>query len=431
MLKDNYYFLRQRQNPIQIRHITQGNVKTFSPYLLHPDRYTDGIGTAFGAYRYNTPCGTLELLIEGGYVRLCSVHVDEEHRNAGVGSALLERAKNLTIELEFQEIYTEFMLSDKEQAHIQSFLTSNGFLPAESGMSLLIVRPAGLNETELFRKTAALGPLKNIVPMNTLPDLPRNVKGRIIENLSLGYLNAERVLGAFVIVTEQDRQLHISAAFTDKNSHSQFVRLIVLVLQKIAKDFPNHPEIYVTADNPGLQSVLDKLADGNEETIQKQTLYRMIWSLDNELAGIETWNAERTREAAINTPDGMEILVPKIMQLLDILVDRNMRCELMMGKLPYLMLENLMTVRYVPLADDFSRFALCFHVVLHSDKSMEELAKDCIRINGESFYFTAIPQDGYLLLRYILPEYQIPVTEEQFLACVEELLRDLSLIALS
>lgn len=423
-------FLRRRENPVQIKRVTKRNMEEFLPYLKNVAPYEKEAGNAiaFGAYLYGTPCGAVELRMGEGYIDLYGIRVETDSRNLGVGSRLLQKAKEFADEWDIRKIYAEFMLDDGTSDGIRQFLRKNSFLLAERGAPVTVIHPGDLVGTDRFRQLLDSGEVKNTVQIQTLPSAVRgnvlqNIKGRLAGDLSSGIV-IDSKLCTYVIVTEVDGTLCLDGAYTGKDHVNDFVRMVCRMILDAAEKYPKHNDMYVTADSPVLINMLENMSEG--VPLETHTACAMMWMAEGER------NEEREKlinETAQAVTDGMEILVPKLMRLMDAMEELDVTCEMIAGELPYLIVDNRLFIRYVPVGEDFEQFVLSFTASIPSEKAGAELLEECRILNTENIYFTATPRDSHILLRYAVPEYSVPIASEQFLACLDRCMQELSIVA--
>ncbi|NMA24932.1 MAG: GNAT family N-acetyltransferase [Clostridiales bacterium] len=443
--------IRQRQSGTQIRRITRENAGRFAPYLSGRS-LGDPETIAFGAEQYGEPCGAIELRISGGaYLELGSIVVDERCRGEGIGSSLLHKSKEFAFDLGTEKIYVEYMLGDEENQKVQAFFEKNGFETVETGNTLFTFKLSDLRQSARFRKLKELEPLKNTVPMNSLPGAvaenfnrkigasippelaPVNAQGKIIAELSPGYISGGSV-AAFVIITSLNGRLYINSAYTDSAHRTHLVKLLGQTLVTAAEKYPQYEEMCVTAANQASMNLIQKLIGEDADKVRKETVRAMRWSLDEELRKAELLSAQAATEVAAKTMDGMEILVPKLMRLMDMLTEENMPCDLMMefSNIPAVLMDFAgipATLRYLPADDGFYRFALTVTAFIRSGKTREEMEQICREFNENTIYGTAFRTGDDLCLRYTLPESGLPVSKEQFLDFIDIFRRDLASLA--
>jgi hypothetical protein len=340
------------------------------------------------------------------------------------------------------------MLSDEESRQVQAFFENNGFETVETGNTLFSFRLSDLKQSAMFRKLKEIEPLKNTVPMNRLPGTvfenfsrkigvsvppelaPVNAQGKIIGDLSPGYIESNNV-AAFVIITSLNGRLYINSAYTDSAHRNHLIKLLGQALVAAAEKYPQYEEMGVTAANQASMNLVQKLIGDDAGKVRQETVRAMRWSLEEELRKVELLSARKATEVAANTMDGMEILVPKLMRLMDMLAEENMSCDLMMeaSDIPAILLDLdgiPATLRYLPADDGFNRFSLTVTAFVRSGKTREEMDALCAEFNGNTIYGTAFRADDDLCLRYTLPESGLPVTKELFLDYIDIFRRDLA-----
>ncbi|MGI5979416.1 MAG: GNAT family N-acetyltransferase [Oscillospiraceae bacterium] len=432
----NARFLRERRDPLQIKTVTGENAALFETFLPDVGRDTQPGGryAAFGAELYGEPCGALEMKIGTGNCDITALFVAENSRRSGVGTRLLIAAKRFAAERDIDKIYVEFLLDKDEQTAVEAFFSACGFYLVESGNSIYTFALSDIPKSEEITKLSGTTQPAGLLDMSSLPPkvlasmqrqagstfaaelAPWNAKGKIIADLSPGVYEDNHVC-CFIIVTALNGQLYLNSAYTDKSHSRLFSSLLTQTLLLAAEKYSEYGKMCVTAATPASQRLVEKLSGDLLDKVDKKTVRAMCWSLADELNA----SAAEERLAPTQAWDGLEVLTPKLMRLMDFLRDEDRNCELMLAELPYILVSvgdaNPM-IAYVPVEDNFDRLDLTFTARVPD-------GGDPARLNAENRLSTVFQADGELFLRYTLPESGLPVTAEQFSAVMESLEREL------
>ena len=429
MKKANYRFLRRQQAPVQIRRITDWNAESFSPFLLNKSGYEKGAAdaAAFGAYVDDDPVGAVELLTEEGYILLNSIAVEESWQRRGIGTALLEKAKEFAAELDVDRIYADFLNDTAKEERTKAFLRANGFYLSDTAAPVLTLCPAQLLKLDLFRKKKGQGLPANVTPVSRLtPELTKKlermgghgVRGndRLQEGLSLACVD-QGELGAFLVVVKRGGELCLSSAYTDEAHIAQFLGMLTFALEGAAGQ--GAEQLHVAMGDSAFIGVLEKLTAQKPELLRRRAFQRMVWTLEDARIDLETEDRLQAERAAEVTEDGMEILVPKLMRLMEILEAEEIDCDLMLGEVPYVLIDRRIAVQYLPRDEGFQSFTLLFSTWLAQGLEKEELRDRCEVINATATYAAAVPEGGDLLLRLAALETDMPIDEGVFLGYVD------------
>lgn len=442
MNRRSYNFLREQQETVQIRRITDWNRTEFSAFLQNPEAYdrTSNAAVAFGAYQNDIPAGAVELVTEEGYIELWSIFVDEECRRCGIGSALLDKAKEFAAEMDVDQIQAE-LINDSHDASVKAFFETGGFYLSGQEGTILSFRPAALLPLELMQKMASCGLPKDAVALDQLSReckyklaqaknrfgsnfFPRDVGGRIRKEASFGCPDEKNGLGAYLLFAQRGDAVCLVSVYTDTDHITPFLRLLAHALKILAAQ--GVEELYVTAKNEAFLRIMQKITEEEPELLRSRTMERMSWNLEDARLEMEAGEQARAMQAGKSAEEGAEILVPRLMRLVGILEAMDVSCDLMLSDIPYIMVENRISVSYHPEDDTYERFELAFCGRI-ARETQEEAEKTCIALNNTCRYAAAIPADGDILIRYAVPEYGSPIDEELFLSCLDAFRRDLAL----
>ena len=128
MTKENFRFIRKLKDSVRIRRINSENEKAYSVFLRSDDDFLEDYGDtdliSFGVEDDDNPAGAIELAVSDGNIEIASVFVDEKMRRRGLGSALLVKAKEYTMECGFELAGAAVSTDD---AGVVEFFRENGF----------------------------------------------------------------------------------------------------------------------------------------------------------------------------------------------------------------------------------------------------------------------------------------------------------------
>ncbi len=149
----------------------------------------------------------------------------------------------------------------------------------------------------------------------------------------------------------------------------------------------------------------------------------LVWDEAAELFDRSEFDAEEATKAAETMPPFLDVIVPKLMRLKEFLQRDGIDTELVSGEKTYLWLDFEtydIQISYLPADSSLREFALIFSSFVKTERSPEETQKLCQEFNAASFFATAIPTEGAIMLRYAFPETAVPVNEITFLSMLSE-----------
>lgn len=134
MTRENMRFVRKMQSGIKIRKVSKDNVDRYKALMnaskkAMKDYYKQTAYTVFGIESEGDPSGIICLTEGEEMLEILWLHVAEEKRRLGLGSALLVKAKEYAIErgLDFVGALYPEDIQIKEIENLDSFFRENGF----------------------------------------------------------------------------------------------------------------------------------------------------------------------------------------------------------------------------------------------------------------------------------------------------------------
>lgn len=128
MTKENFKFIRRLTEDYRIRMIGDSNRRAYSSFFRSDEDYINTYRgenmVSFGIEADGVPAGAMELVISDESIEIAHICVDENRRRRGLGSALLVKAKEYTMEQGFE---TAGAGVSEDDVAIRAFFSENGF----------------------------------------------------------------------------------------------------------------------------------------------------------------------------------------------------------------------------------------------------------------------------------------------------------------
>ena len=270
---------------IEIKSITQNNVKVFSAYLA-PEVVADIEAgahiTALGAFSEGECLGAIAGSITDDHeFTISSLYVAPSARRQGAGTKLIDAVNDLLIPFEARmEIsYNEL---DEEKEILTEFLLLNGYeFDSAAGPAYYMSTLEEVLDSEVIRQVSKGGKNDNIIPFEKVSDQmidraneyadeegaplpPGGLAGDAVDaSISMAYVEKDTVKAYIAVEKVEEGLLDISAVYDGKCGPNVLIALIKSALD-VAKDkYPGSTKLVSCAINERSEKLLEQIFGDN------------------------------------------------------------------------------------------------------------------------------------------------------------------------